>query len=148
MSLNQRNLTSIVSVKLLPKDDITAMPELNLAKNKTVGAVVHGGYWRTIDFTIHSAVYKETFNKGRGFGTWQIELTGKHVESQRFLMNEINKRYIMDIEDANGTRLLVGTDQEPLVLSMEQDSGQPSSGRFATLVIDAELSHRPPMYNP
>jgi hypothetical protein len=148
MSLNQRNLTSIVSVKLLPKDDITSMPDLNLAQNKTVGAVIHIGYWRTIDFTVHSAVYKEKFNKGRGFGTWQIELTGKHVEKQRFLFDELNKRYIMDIEDANGTRLLVGTDQEPLVLSMEQDSGQPSSGRFATLAIGGELSRRPPMYNP
>jgi hypothetical protein len=148
MALNQRNLTSIVSVKLLPKDDITSMPDLNLAKTETTGAVTTGGTWIEIDFTIHSAVYKEKFNKGRGFGTWQIELNGKHVEQERFTIDDLNKRYIMDIEDANGTRLLVGTDQEPIELRMEQDSGQPSSGRFATLVIGAELSRRPPIYNP
>lgn len=148
MSLNQRNLTSIVVVKLLPKDDITLMPELNLAKTETTNAVTTGGTWIEIEFTIHSAVYKEKFNKGRGFGTWQIKLNGKHVEMERFTIDDLNKRYIMDIEDANGTRLLVGTKQEPVELSIEQDSGQPSSGRFATLFIGGELSRRPPIYNP
>jgi len=148
MSLNQRNLASIVKVSLLPKDDITAMPELNLATTETAGAVSTGGTWDDVDFTIHSAVYKEKFNKGRGFGTWQVELTGKHVELERFTLDALNKRYIMDVTDANGTRLLVGTKDEPLVLSMEQDSGQPSSGRFATLVVGGELSRRPPIYNP
>lgn len=148
MALNQRNLASIVTVNLLPKDDITAMPDLNLATTETTGAVTTGGTWDTIDFSIHSAVYKEKFDKGRGFGTWQIELSGKHVELERFTQDDLNKRYIMDILDANGTRLLVGTDKEPLMLGMEQDSGQPSSGRFAKLVIGGELSRRPPIYNP
>ncbi len=148
MALNQRNLASIVTVKLLPKDHITAMPDLNLAKTETTGAVTTSGTWDTIDFSIHSAVYKEKFEKGRGFGTWTIELVGKHVELERFTQDDLNKRYIMDILDANGTRLLVGTDTEPVILGMGQDSGQPSSGRFATLTISGELSRRPPIYNP
>lgn len=146
--LNQRNLASIVSVKLLPKDDITSMPDLNLAKTETDGPVVTSGTWVDIDFTLHSAVFKETAKQEGGFTVWPVELVGQHVEIDRFTMDDLNKRYIADVTDANGIRLLVGTDEQPLTLTMVNDSGNPSKGHFATLTLGGVLGRRAPIYNP
>lgn len=148
MTLNRRNLASIARVFILEKDAIDSMPELNLTRTATTGPVVTSGAWVELEFTKLSAEFKETPKPDNGTVTWNVELTGKHVETERFTNDDLNKRWIADITDANGVRLLVGTDEQPLQFSLVQNTGQPNAGHLAVLSLGNSLSDRPPVYVP
>lgn len=148
MALNRTNLAGIVSLKLLAKADVTSMPELNLARTETVGPVVTSATWTDVVLEKHSGVMMERCVQKRGVAAWEVELTGDHVEESRLYHDSLSRRYIADITDANGTRVLVGTKDEPLTLSFKHDSGKPSAGRKVVLSLTGELSERSPVYVP
>lgn len=146
MSILKDNVASVASLKLLPKDDISAMPELNLQKTETTGAVATSAQWTELDFSQYSAVLKQKSNNDGGFNTVTVELTGNLIEETDLTIDDLNKRYIADAVLGSGKRLLLGTYLEPLTLEMEHDTGNPSKGSFAKVRLSGVLSRRSPEY--
>jgi len=148
MSLNRPNLASLVQVLLLPIDDITSFPDLNLERDAIESAVTTTGTWEAIDFTKHSAVLSEKAMDKKGVRYWTVEIAGDHVVNEQHRNDAIHKRYIADVTDANGLRMLIGTPDQPLRFETARNSGTPNKGNKNAIKLTTQLNERPPTYRP
>jgi hypothetical protein len=147
------NIAEIASIKMLRNVQIGSWPLLNSSQNVINTAVVPStGTWTPIDFVIYTAELSVKMVEVNDTEFWDVAVsfTMAKLQADQYRMSAAARyRYVVDVTCANGARLLLGTPEDLLRLSVDDSSGKKGGAMNGSrLVVKARLRQRPPFYTP
>ncbi len=130
------NLGGIFSLKVIPVEDITSIPET--AEGVIHHAIITANNGRWLDFyaTEYTLDYKEEQQSSEQGDYFSKVLTGKVPKNRPLLVDQFNqfknRRFVLLIKYNNGTTILVGNIDEPLTFKSTHTSKAEFTARNET----------------